>query len=161
MVAAGCYATAKCCADFKPDEALLTGLLHAVGRLYILCHARRFPALVSDPPTYRQIADQWSPEIGKAILESWKMPDTMVVAVQQQDDLERDPRRPPDLTDVLIVGKLLADRLELPQDLQAATAEGIESLASLRRLRLVPSALDRIAETSRHEIESLHAALGL
>lgn len=161
MVAATCYATAKSYMEFKPDEALLTGLLHGVGRLYILCHAGRYPALMSDPATYRQVADQWSPEIGKAILENWKMPDAMTTAVQNQDALDRDPRKPPDLTDVLIVGKLLADRLELPEELPTEALADAENLASLKRLRLVPAALDRIATTSRHEIDSLHAALGL
>jgi HD-like signal output (HDOD) protein len=161
MVAATCYATAKGYMEFKPDEALLTGLLHGVGRLYILCHAGQYPALMSDPATYRQVADQWSPEIGKAILENWKMTDAMTTAVQNQDVLDRDPRKPPDLTDVLIVGKVLADRLELPPEMPAETLAGVENLASLKRLRLVPAALDRIAANSRHEIDSLHAALGL
>lgn len=160
-VAAACYATARNYLEFRPDEALLTGLLHDVGRLYILCHASRYPALMSDPGTYRQIADQWSPEIGKAILENWDMPDAMAAAVQGQDNLDRDPRKAPDLTDVLIVGKRLADRLELPEELSAGALEGFEDLASLKRLRLVPAALDRLAASSRLEIDSLHAALGI
>lgn len=161
LVAATCYATARGCQEFRPDEALLTGLLHGVGRLYILCHASRYPALMSDPRSYRQVTDQWSPEIGKAILENWNFPDAMAAAVQGQDDLERDPRRSPDLTDVLIVGKVLADRLELPADLPTSTLAIVDNLASLKRLRLAPAELDRIAEESRHEIDSLHAALGI
>lgn len=161
LVAATCYATARNYQEFRPDEALLTGLLHGVGRLYILCHASRYPALMSDPRAYRQVADQWSPEIGKAILENWDMPDVMAAAVQGQDNLDRDPRRPPDLTDVLIVGKVLADRLELPADLPTATLAVVDNLASLKRLRLVPAGLDRIADASRQEIDSLHAALGI
>lgn len=161
LVAATCYATARHYQEFRPDEAMLTGLLHGVGRLYILCRANRYPALMSDPRSHRQVADQWSPEIGKAILENWNMPDAMSAAVQGQDDLDRDPRKTPDLTDVLIVGKVLADRLELPADLPTATLAIVDNLASLKRLRLVPAELDRIAEESRREIDSLHAALGI
>jgi HD-like signal output (HDOD) protein len=161
LVASTCYATARSFMDFRPDEAMLTGLLHGVGRLYILCHASRYPALSSDSAMHQQIVRQWSPQIGKAILENWKMPDAMVAAVEDQDNLDRDTRRPADLTDVLIVGKLLADRLELPAELPTETLAAAENLASLKRLKLVPAALDRIAETSRHEIDSLHAALGL
>lgn len=161
LVAATCYATARNYQEFRPDEAMLTGLLHGVGRLYILCHSSGYPALTADPRTYRQVADQWSPEIGKAILENWDLPDAMAAAVQGQDNLDRDPRRPPDLIDVLIVGKRLADRLELPAELPAESLADIGNLASLKRLRLVPASLDRLAETSRHEIDSLHAALGI
>lgn len=161
LVASTCYATARSVTNFRPDEAMLTGLLHGVGRLYILCHASRYPALTCDSAMHRQIVRQWSPQVGKAILENWKMPDAMVAAVEDQDNLDRDVRRPPDLTDVLIVGKLLADRLELPEGLPTETLAAAENLASLKRLRLMPAALDRIAETSRHEIDSLRAALGL
>jgi HD-like signal output (HDOD) protein len=160
-VAATCYATAQDYKEFRPDEAMLTGLLHGVGRLYILCHASRYPALMSDPQAYRQIADQWSPEIGKAILENWELPDSMAAAVQTQDIIDRDSRKAPDLADVLIVGKILADRLELPEDLAGETLAQIEDLASLKRLRLTPDALDRLMASSRQEIDSLHAALGI
>lgn len=156
-VAASCYAIARNYMEFKPDEAMLTGLLHGIGRLYILCHAGAYPGLRADEATFRQIADQWTPEIGKAILENWGMPDAMAAAVQEQDNLERDPRRPPDLADVLILGKVLADRLEDP----LAEARDAGELASFKRMRFAPTALDRILDTSRHEIDSLHAALGL
>lgn len=158
LVASTCYATARSYMDFRPDEAMLTGLLHGVGRLYILCHARQYPALLSDPEAFQQVSDQWAPEVGKAILENWRLPDTMTAAVQGQENLDRDPRKPPDLCDVLIVGKILADRLE---NASAPWPDRLEMLASLKRLRLVPASLERILETSRHEIESLHAALGL
>lgn len=157
LVAATCYATARKINVVRPDEAMLAGLLHGVGRLYILCIARRHPVMSVYPESARQIADLWSAQVGKAILQSWCMPESLTAAIHAQEKLDRDPGLPVDLADVLIVGKILADRLE-----QSAVAlPDVRLVGSLDRLRLAPQDLDPILDSSRREIESLRAALGL
>jgi HD-like signal output (HDOD) protein len=157
LVAATCHATARNYPELRPDEAMLAGLLHRVGHLYILCIARRHPVMASYPGSCRQIADLWSAQVGKAMLARWGMPESLTAAVHAQENRDRDPREPADLTDVLIIGKILADRLEQP----AAELPDVRLVASLARLRLSPQDLDPILESSRQEIESLRAALGL
>jgi HD-like signal output (HDOD) protein len=158
LVAATCYATAKEHRIFRPNNAMLAGLLHDVGRLYLLSRSSRYPALTRDPEGSRQVMDEWSPAIGKAILDNWNMAEDMSAAVGHQNDLDRDPEAAADLTDVMIVGKILAGRIERPDDAAPAI---LEELPSLSRLRLTPPELDRILETSREEIESLRSALGM
>jgi HD-like signal output (HDOD) protein len=157
LVAATCYATARSFPGFRPDEAMLAGLLHGVGRLYILCTARRHPVMNIYPDSSRQIADLWSAQVGKAMLASWGMPEILTAAVHAQETRDRDPGQPGDLTDVLIIGKILANRLERPE----AALPDVRLVASLARLRLAPQDLDPILESSRREIDSLRAALGL
>lgn len=157
LVAATCYATARKIQEIRPDEAMLAGLLHGVGHLYILCLARRHPVMSVYPESSRQIADLWSAQVGKAILQNWCMPDSLTAAIHAQEKRDRDPGTPVDLADVLIVGKILADRLE-----QSAVAlPDVRLVGSLDRLRLAPQDLDPILDSSRREIESLRAALGL
>lgn len=157
LVAATCHATARIVRDFRPDEAMLAGLLHGIGRLYVLCTARRHPVMQIYPASGRQIADLWSAQVGKAMLQGWGMPEPLTAAVHAQENRDRDPYEPGDLTDVLIIGKILADRLEQPE----AALPDVRLVASLARLRLRPDDLDPILESSRREIDSLRAALGL
>src|SRR5688572_4386448 len=41
------------------DEALLAGMLHAVGRLFVLTRMGQFPALLADPFTCQEIHKAW------------------------------------------------------------------------------------------------------
>lgn len=157
LVAATCHATARKVPEIRPEEAMLAGLLHGVGRLYILCLARRHAVMSIYPESARQIADLWSAQVGKAILQGWSMPESLAAAIHAQEKKDRAPGTPVDLADVLIVGKILADRLE-----QSGVAlPDVRLVGSLDRLRLAPQDLDPILDSSRREIESLRAALGL
>jgi HD-like signal output (HDOD) protein len=95
-----------------PEEAFLTGLLHGIGRLYIMVRAAddsqgsRYDHALAD-----MVAD-WHPSIGKAVLENWGFVEAMSDAVGDQANYERKAKREADLTDVLIVGILLADALQ-------------------------------------------------
>jgi HD-like signal output (HDOD) protein len=66
---ATCFVIAKRFTRLNPDQALLTGLLHVLGRLYIVMRAKD-AAELSDTEM-RGIVDGWHASIGKAILESW------------------------------------------------------------------------------------------
>jgi HD-like signal output (HDOD) protein len=157
LVAATCHAIAKHARDFRPEEAMLAGLLHGIGRLYVLCMARRHAAMADYPASCAQIAELWSAQVGRAMLQGWGMPGILTTAVQMQENRDRDAYEPGDLTDVLIVGKILADRLEQP----GAALPDVRIVTSLARLGMTPNDLDPVLESSRREIESLRAALGL
>lgn len=84
-----------------PDAALLAGLLHVIGRLYILSRLERLPALLQEPQALEKILADWSGNVGKALLENWQMPEEYGEAVANFDNRERDNRGPIDLTDML------------------------------------------------------------
>ncbi len=157
LVAATCHVTARNLRDIRPDEAMLAGLLHGIGRLYVLCMARRHPSMKDFPQSCRQIADLWAASVGRAMLHGWGMPELLTTAVAMQENRDRDPFEPGDVTDVLIIGKILADRIEQPE----VALPDMRLVASLARLGLKPEDLDPILESSQREIEGLRAALGL
>jgi len=51
---------AKRHASVKPDTAFLAGLLHGIGRLYILARAAAHPALIADRASYLAIVRDWN-----------------------------------------------------------------------------------------------------
>ncbi len=59
LVASIAYVLARKRTQVNPDTALLTGLLHGVGRLYIMTRAVRHPALFTNPSTYQLIERDW------------------------------------------------------------------------------------------------------
>jgi HD-like signal output (HDOD) protein len=66
-VAALAYVLARTCTRVNPDEALLTGMMHGIGKLYVLTRATDHPELFADTDTLDAIIREWHPSIGKAI----------------------------------------------------------------------------------------------
>jgi HD-like signal output (HDOD) protein len=104
-MAAVCFVLAKRCTRLNPDQALLTGLLHVLGRLYIIMRSKD-AAELSDSEM-RQVIDGWHASIGKAILESWGLPEALQHAVEHQDEYEADFEGDVNLSDVLVAAQLL------------------------------------------------------
>jgi HD-like signal output (HDOD) protein len=115
----------------NPDQALLTGLLHVLGRLYIIMRAQDAEGL-SDAQI-RDVIDSWHANIGKAILESWGLPETLQNAVEHQDEFDIELTGAVTLTDVLIAAKLLArgeqDATKYPALRRIGAAAGDRALA--------------------------------
>jgi HD-like signal output (HDOD) protein len=105
-ISATCFVVAKRFTRLNPDQALLTGLLHVIGRLYIIMRSKDMPEL-SDAEM-RQVIDGWHATIGKAILETWGLPETLQHAVEHQDELGTAQEGNVSITDILIAAKLLA-----------------------------------------------------
>ena len=111
-IAAACFVIARRFTKLNPDQALLTGLLHVLGRLYIIMRSKDAEEL--SEADFRQVADSWHASIGKAIIESWGLPEEMQHAIEHQDELELKVDGQVSLTDVLIAAKLLtAKKTEL------------------------------------------------
>jgi HD-like signal output (HDOD) protein len=104
-MAAVCFVVAKRCTRLNADQALLTGLLHVLGRLYIIMRSKDAAEL--SETEMREVIDGWHASIGKAILESWGLPETLQHAVEHQDEHDADFEGDMSLSDVLVAAKLL------------------------------------------------------
>jgi HD-like signal output (HDOD) protein len=85
---------------------LLTGLLHVLGRLYIIMRSKDAAEL--SETAMRDVIDGWHASIGKAILESWGLPEELQHAVEHQDELDAELEGEVTLTDLLVAAKLVA-----------------------------------------------------
>lgn len=155
-VAAMAYVAARSWTRISPDNALLAGLMHGMGRLYILTRSVGHPGLFADAAAYQQIVSQWHAPIAKLVLESWDMSPDLVEAVEKFEHVDREPGASPDLTDVLAVAYLLAC---FPTDPEALEAQLAATSAS-RRLGLSAESVQKVLQESSTELASLHAALG-
>lgn len=155
QVSAICYALAKKVAIGKtPDEALLAGLLHDIGKLYILTRSRQFPELFAEQASLNQILEDWHPAIGKTIIEHWQLGDDLAFAIENHEDLDYVPsRRTADLTDLLIVGNYLANADTTTDDDEVALPSAFD------RLEVDLAAGRAIIEDSREQIQALALAL--
>lgn len=93
-----------------PDSALLAGLLHVIGRLYIITRLQQLPDVAQRIAAEEGIKD-WSGTIGKALLENWEMPEEYGEAVANYANPDRDNKGSVTLTDVLAAANALADLL--------------------------------------------------
>ena len=107
QIAALCHVIARSFSSLNGDTALLAGLMHNVGRIYILTRASKYPTLTADPLTYNSIVRDWHANVAKALLENWKVADEIVDAVAGYEDLDREARGPVTLTDVLSLAMLV------------------------------------------------------
>jgi HD-like signal output (HDOD) protein len=155
-VAAFCYVLAKNHTKRNADEAFLAGLLHGVGRLYILTRADRHAGLFADPQALDQVMRDWHANVGRAILENWEMTEDLVQAVADQDDVGREHERVADLTDVLICANMMAAYFSQPADLEL----NMQGVTSFRRLGLDARTSQAVLVECRGEIDALRQALG-
>ncbi len=156
-VAAMSYVVAKRFSRVNPDTAMLAGLLHGIGRLYILTRAGNYPLLVADEAIYNSIERDWHASIAKALLENWEMAEEIVQAVSEHEDLGRKHAGPADLTDVLTVSHLLSAFKDHPETLEL----NMHDVAACRRMQIDAAGYRKLIEESQHEIDALRAALGV
>jgi len=157
MVATMSYVVARrLAAKVNPDTAMLAGLLHGVGHLYILTHASQHPRLFSNQAAFHSIVRDWHANIAKAILENWGMGDDIVQAVSDFEDLQRTHTGPTDLTDVLTVGHLLATYRTHPESIEL----NMQGVAACTRMQLDQSAYTKLLNESAEEITAIQQALG-
>ena len=140
----------------SPDEAFLAGLLHGIGRLYIMVRSVGKSDKLWRDAAFMDMVESWHPAIGKAVLENWGFAETMATALGDQLDYDRSAKGEADLTDVLIVGVALAVVLREPGP-RTVIMDGISSYQHLGLTAQDCAAALQIAE---HQLGSLHAALG-
>jgi HD-like signal output (HDOD) protein len=155
-VAAMSHVVARRLSPVNPDTALLAGLLHEIGKLYLLTRAHHHPDLLADPITYGTIVRDWHSSIAKALLENWQMPEEIVAAVSDCEDLERQHSGPADLTDVLTLAHLLIACREHPEAIEL----NLQGVAAVKRLRLAPDAYAQLLQESAEEFAAMRQALG-
>lgn len=155
-VAALSYVVAKKQTRINPDEAFLAGLLHGIGKLYILSRHERHPVLFADEEALAQVIRDWHANVGKAIMENWEMAESLVNAIGDQEDIEREHEGPADLTDVVICANMMAAYYEQPADLEL----NMQGVNAFGKLSLDAASTTAIIAECGEEIAALREALG-
>src|SRR5688572_22088366 len=156
LVASLAYVAARKWTYVSPDQALLAGLMHGMGRMYIITRSVDHPGLFADAATFQRMLRDWHAPVAKMVLESWEIAPEIVSAVEHFEQLDRRNAGDADLTDVLTIADLLAsyhgDALALEVQLAEAAAS--------RRLGITQESVALVLQESADELASLNAALG-
>ena len=155
-VASICRVVARC-SSVNADEAFLAGLLHGIGRLYIMVRAASNLQGPHIDGSLLELIDSWHPAIGKTILENWGFSEAMADAVANQYQYDYGGRRPPDHTDVLVASLVLAQAMHDPAGLRQTNLDAVKSFT---RLGLAREECGQILFHTQHHIGALRAALG-
>ena len=154
-VCALAYVLAKRQSNIKADEAMLVGLLHDIGKFYILSRIEAFPDLLDEEQTLRQLLQDWHTGVGRAIVESWEFPEQIAEAVDEHEVLDREHFGPADLTDIVSVANLLAhlDEPDYAQDFDPS------QMPACQRLNIDTDGIEELLQESEEEIRSMAQAL--
>lgn len=94
----------------NPDNAFLCGLLHEIGKLYILTKAQDFPALMGDAESLETVMQQWYSSVGRSIVEAWGFSTEIADSLEVDEHLTDDTGAAASLVDVLFLAReVLAD----------------------------------------------------
>lgn len=156
LVAAFAYVLARSCSRINPDEALLTGMMHGIGKLYVLTRAVDHPELFLSRDALFDIVTEWHASIGKAILENWDFPEATAAAVGEQDELGREDDGAADLRDVIAISLIMASHASDREALDAALC----GLPGSLRLGLNAARISLVVEECAAEVSALSEALG-
>jgi HD-like signal output (HDOD) protein len=154
LVAALSYSIAARC-QLNSDESMLAGLLHNVGKLYILARANRHGSLFSDPAALGQVMRDWHANIGKAIVENWGFPEHIAEAIGEHETIDRMVGQA-DVTDVLTVAVMAAGFMGHEVDFEL----NMQGVKAFRRLSLDNAKCAHIMQSCSDEIAALRTALG-
>lgn len=138
------------------DEAMLAGLVHDIGKFYILTRVVDHPELYEDLPVMNEVLREWHPGVGRAIVETWGFSDAIAEAVDEHEVLEREHYGGADIADIVIVANQLAHLDVNDND----ACEALLLSPSCKRVGIGPDDLKTLLEESDEEISSITAALG-
>jgi len=155
QLAATSYSLARYCGRNDADEALLAGMLHSMGKLFVLTRMSRFPALLANTAVCSEVENLWQPRAGRALLYRWDLGDEVLAAACEFERAQERTEGGATLSDVLLAARYLIG-VGVPAQLEAS---GMLGWGPFVRLGLDASAASQVLETSVGEIASLRAAL--
>jgi HD-like signal output (HDOD) protein len=155
LVAALAYAVASRAPSVNADESMLAGLLHNVGKIYILARANRHDGLFKHTDALNQILRDWHTNIGKAIVENWGFPEHISEAIGEHENIDRTAGFA-DVTDVLTVAVMMSGFMGQETDLEL----NMQGVKAFWRLGLDNAKCVHVMRDCAEEIAALRTALG-
>jgi len=90
----------------NPDEAMLAGLIHQIGKLPILILVENIPEFRDSPSRLNKLLEKAHPAIGKIIMETWDFPEELKLVASEYINFQRDTGNKADYVDLVQVAFL-------------------------------------------------------
>ncbi len=129
------FVLAKQSGGVNADNAFLGGLLHEIGSLYILTRVQKYPGLMGDPEKLGELLEQWTPTIGRSIVDSWGFPSAIADSLEIEEHLSPEENGPANIVDVVYAAKCLLDEEKASPD-ESTSAKlnlGDDSVPAIRQ----------------------------
>jgi HD-like signal output (HDOD) protein len=130
QTAALAHMLARVRSTVNPDEAFLAGLLHEVGKLYVLMRVKDTPQALADEVAFQSVLNAWHPRLGRAVIEAWELSAELAIAIGEHESCGLDAPDPATLTAVLAVANYFAEHSETAS-LDPSFHEHLPSLGAL------------------------------
>ncbi|MGI9261893.1 MAG: HDOD domain-containing protein [Woeseiaceae bacterium] len=111
-LAALSFAIAEKSGRVDEETAFMCGLLHQIGKLYILTRAKEYPEFLGDKASLQDVQDQWSAQIGRSIVEAWGFPPPVFQSLDPNEYRDERPQRQPAPVDVIFAAVGLVSKEE-------------------------------------------------
>lgn len=145
------WAVARCKRVINDETAFLAGLMHDVGTLYIITKTDEFPSLLGNKESFNEIVQQWNPQIGKSIIESWGFNEEMAESADVSSYMTEDPAGPARLVDVMYVSELLVDDMEASLD--------FAEIPACRKLGIDEGSVGGVLDSYRDKLQTMQSSL--
>ena len=148
-----CFALAQKCGTVNSDNAFLCGLLHEIGKLYILTKARDYPELLGDDDSLNNVISQWCPSVGRSIVQAWGFPEEIAETIDSEGIAHAGGSQGASLVDVVIGARMLVEDAE-----QALAMEPPHP--SIARLNVDSNNFAQLAESCDLHVQSMRQSVG-
>ncbi len=147
------FVIARNSGSINPDNAFLCGLLHEVGKLYILTKAANYPQLMGDEASLETVMQQWSASVGKSIVDAWGFPAEIADSVDLEENLNLEGNASASLVDVVFLAtQVLEDAARLEEDDGCKVSAG--------RLNVSPENFPAIQDSYELHAQSMRSSIG-
>ena len=154
-VAALAYVIAKKMTNLNPDEAMFAGIVHDLGRFYLLSQAVDFPELVDTPAALAETVNDLAERATRMVLSELNLPSSVVEAVQASRQYGK-TMPPGTLGDVLFIARALSPRHDPFDELDPRM---VPSATPATTFGLDQSTVAEVIAASGDEIYSIVVAL--
>jgi putative nucleotidyltransferase with HDIG domain len=155
LVAALSYVISDCYTGLDPDEAMLAGLIHDIGKLPIIEYSELLSDFNENERQLDHLLDVLHPRVGALVLRAWKFPPELVAVAAEHENLDRAPESDADFTDVVIVANLLSH----VGTSHPHTRLDWSSIPAFERLALTPEESIDVMKNAREQIHEIKRLL--
>ena len=134
------------------ETAYLAGLMHEVGKLYIVTKAEEFPAILGDQKSLDAMFSQWNGQISKSIIESWGFSDELAASADPEHHRNEDPASEVQLVDIVWVARKLVNNID-------GTGVEPEEDSSFLKLGIDKKSMPEILGRYREKLKSMQQPL--
>ena len=139
------------------DEAFLAGLLHELGKLYILMHAKENVELLASDQGFQSVLAAWHPRLGRAVMEAWELSPELAAAVGDHESCSLTAPDPPTMTAIVAVANYLVEHT----DAACADAEFHSKAPDFGALSMDKATFDWLIRAADVDVRLLSIAFGV